>query len=66
MEKPTTVHKCEWKKAKKGVDGGVKSRQHVEARRIQMETIGSLHFKSRGVESREIEFVSILSPYLFL
>ena len=31
-EKPTTVHKREWKEAKKRAEGGVKSRQHVEAR----------------------------------
>ena len=65
-EKPATAHKREWKEAKKRAEGGVKSRQHVEARRIQMETIGSSHFGSGGVESWEAEFVSNLLLYLIV
>ena len=65
-EKPATAHKREWKEAKKRAEGGVKSRQHVEARRIQMETIGSSHFGSGGVESWEAEFVSNLPLHLTL
>ena len=63
-EKPATVHKCEWKEAKKRAEGGMKDRQHVEARWIQMETIGSSHFGSGDVESWEAEFVSNLTLYL--
>ena len=58
FEKPATTHKREWKEAKKRAEGGVKSRQHVEARWIQMETIGLSHFGSVGVESWEAEFVT--------
>ena len=32
IEKPAIAHKCEWKEAKKRAEGGVKIRQHVEAR----------------------------------